>query len=349
MLKDDSIEDLDNIHIKKNIFNDFMSDSDSDIKSDIKSESSIKSESIEKQIKIIDNKQEIEIEIETVITKKVKIKREKKTEKIKKDRRDILNEKNLVTLFSEKIELLINGIKLINESELVINSETKYFLIGKNGCGKTTLLKYVYEKIKDTNDILMIEQDIFIESLTQTINDFILEANYTLYEKYKQMKILENKNELLDDEIDEYNKLSEYIYNHEWDKYEAESKKILNGLGFLNPNDPVHILSGGWRMRLAIGKALLRKPNILFMDEPTNHLDLEAVIWLTDYLLNYKKTIVITTHQIGLVNTLADYTWFVDDLNNNGQKLYTVRGGYSSYLQTVEQLLKEYTIKYEKF
>lgn len=339
----DSDKDLNNINVKKNIFNSFLSDSEDSELDD--SESDKKYKSTQKQIvENIDN-----IEISKPEVKIIKKDKQIKKDKIKKNRFDILNEKKLVTLFSEKIELLINGINLVNESDLVINSDTKYFLIGKNGCGKTTLLRYIYEKIKDTQDILMIEQDIYIESMTQTINDFILEANYILYEKYKQMKILENKNELSYDENDEYNDLSEYVYNHEWDKYEAESKKILNGLGFLNPNDPVHILSGGWRMRLAIGKALLKSPNILFMDEPTNHLDLEAVIWLTDYLLNYKKTIVITTHQIGLVNTLADYTWFIDDLNNSGQKLYTVRGGYANHLQTVEQLLKEHTIKYEKF
>jgi ATP-binding cassette subfamily F protein 1 len=342
------------INKKKSTF-DIFSDSDSDSDSNNITSQANKKQLIKqvdnKQInnhKQVDNKQINNHKQEDINIINSKIDKLKNTQNVKKDRRVILNEKNLTTLYNEKLELLINGKKLINESDITINSDTKYFLIGKNGCGKTTLLKYLYEKIKDNNDILMIDQDIFIES-DQTIKDFILDAKIELHNKYKRMLYFENKEELNDDESIEYNELSEYVYSNEWDKYEAESKKILDGLGFKNITNLVSILSGGWRMRLAIGKALLRKPNILFLDEPTNHLDLEAVIWLTDYLYNYKKTIVVITHQINMVNNLADYTWYIGNPNSKEPKLYTIRGGYNNYIKTIEQLKKEYNISYEKF
>ena len=256
---------------------------------------------------------------------------------------------NLTTYFSEKVEIIINSKKIINESDVVINSNTKYFLMGNNGVGKTTLLKYIYNKIKDKYDVLMLDQDIEIESDNQTINEFILEANNELYNNYKIMKLLETYEELNDIQNSLYESVSNYVYQNKWDSYEAESKKILHGLGFNNINSNVSLLSGGWRMRLALGKALLRSPQILFLDEPTNHLDLEAVIWLSDYLSGYKKSLVVITHQIGLVNNVADYTWFIGDLDYNGVKLYSIKGDYDKYLKTKEQLSKEANQKYEKF
>jgi ATP-binding cassette subfamily F protein 1 len=256
----------------------------------------------------------------------------------------------MTTIFSEDIEVSINGKKLINESHIVINSNTKYCVIGNNGCGKTTLMKYLFSKLEPITDILMIDQDIIIDSTEQTVSDFILNADPDLYQQYKKLVILESS-DLTDIQQEEYNKLSEYVYNiSSWDKYFSESKKILHGLGFDNNLDkPVSILSGGWRIRLALGKALLRLPTVLVLDEPSNHLDLNAVIWLSDYLTNYKKTLIVITHQIDLVETIADITWFVGNPELTGTKIYTVSGGYYSYIQMLEQLSTEVFNKYEKF
>ena len=242
------------------------------------------------------------------------------------------------TLYSDKIEVIINGKILINESDIVINSQSKYFIIGNNGCGKTTLLNNIYNKLHENIDILMLEQDIKVNNNQQEIYDFILEADSELYNSYKKMKSLEELEELTDEESILYNEVSEYIYSKKWDSYEAESKKILNGLGFTHINEKVSILSGGWRMRLALGRALLRNPTILMLDEPTNHLDLDAVIWLTDYLSTYKNTLIIVTHQIHFVNNIADTTWFIGNPELTGNKLYTVRGGYYQVQKTLDLL-----------
>lgn len=252
------------------------------------------------------------------------------------------------TYFSETINVKVNGKTLINDSDISINSNTKYFLVGNNGCGKTTLLNFIYEKLNKSNDILLIEQDIKIET-EQTIQEFILNANKELYESYRKYKELEDLNNLTDEQFEELQILQECLNQNNWFSFQAESKKILNGLGFLEPEKSVKLLSGGWRMRLALGKALLRKPKILLLDEPTNHLDLNAVIWLTDYLTEYKNTIIVVSHQIEFINDLADIIWFIGNPELVGNKLYKFKGNYYDYIKGLAQLNKEVNNKYEKF
>jgi ATP-binding cassette subfamily F protein 1 len=253
------------------------------------------------------------------------------------------------TLFSDDIEILIDGKILINKSHFVINEKTKYCIIGNNGCGKTTLINYLYNKIKEYEDILLLDQHIEIDNKDISVLEFILNANSKLYEIYNKSKELEEKDDLTDIETNMYNEFSEYLYVSEFDKYENEALKILNGLGFNDVNNRVINLSGGWKIRLALGRALLRKPNILILDEPTNHLDINASIWLYNYLENYKKTLIVITHQIYLVNNIADITYYIGNLKLNGNEIYTIRGDYDSYKQFVKNTKKEMDNEYNKF
>jgi ATP-binding cassette subfamily F protein 1 len=251
------------------------------------------------------------------------------------------------TYFSENTSVQINGKNLINDSELTINSNTKYFLVGYNGCGKTTLLNYIYSKLKETNDILLIEQDIKVES-EQNIYDFILDANKELHDKYNRFYSLEQIENPTDEEFNELTQIQEYLNQNNWYSFDADAKRILNGLGFIELENSVKLLSGGWRMRLALGKALLRKPQILLLDEPTNHLDLDAVIWLTDYLSEYKNTIIVVSHQIEFINDLADVIWYIGNPELTGSKLYKFKGNYTNYLKSLDLINKEVFNKYDK-
>ena len=264
--------------------------------------------------------------------------------------RNLPNKTNSIeTLFAENIEVHVGGKKIIEDSDISINNGTKYFILGSNGIGKTSLIKYIYDKIKLKIDTLMIDQDIQIESTEQTIYEFMLDADPILFETKKQLEQLEKIDVLNDEQLSKYNELSELLYSKEWDKYVAESSRIINGMGFTNPHNPVNILSGGKRMILAIAKALLRKPDILILDEPTNHLDLDMVIWLTNYLSTYKKTLIIITHQIGLVNSLSDVIWYIGNPELTGNKIYTIRGKYDKLLKFLEQTEKETNKNWEKF
>ena len=354
-----------------NINNEIESDSESESnkKNNVKiinryileseSESESDESKINKEIKL-DNKKD---NVLKVSEKNKKIQQEKGKEKVKNkynfeldkksktktlEQKTVANSTNsIITLYSENIEVTINNKILINNSDISINSGTKYFVLGQNGIGKTTLLKQIYIQLQNKLDVLMIDQDIEIKS-NEMINEFILNADPIIYEAKKKMDELEKKEELTEEESDEYNKLSEILYQKEWFKYEAESKRILYGLGFTNPEIPVNILSGGKRMILAIGKALLRKPDILMLDEPTNHLDLDVVIWLTNYLESYKKTLIVITHQIGLVNSVADIIWYVGNPELKGNKIYTIRGNYNKLLKFLEQSEKETLKNYDK-
>jgi len=110
------------------------------------------------------------------------------------------------TLFSDDIEILIDGKTLINKSHFVINEKTKYCVIGNNGCGKTTLINYLYNRIKEYEDILLLDQHIEIENKDISILEFILNANSKLYEIYNKSKELEEKEELSNIETNIYNK-----------------------------------------------------------------------------------------------------------------------------------------------
>lgn len=251
------------------------------------------------------------------------------------------------TLFHDNVELMVNGKTLINESELTINSNTKYFLVGHNGCGKTTLLNHIYSKLKDTTDILLIEQDIKITS-EQNIYDFILDADKVLHDthtEYEKLELIENPS---DEQFDNITQLQEYLTQHNWYTYQANAKKILDGLGFIDLENSVKNLSGGWRMRLALGKALLRKPSILLLDEPTNHLDLNAVIWLTNYLTEYKNTLIVVSHQIEFINNLVDIVWYIGNPELTGSKIYKFKGNYYDYLGGLDLIMKEVANKYDK-
>lgn len=252
-------------------------------------------------------------------------------------------------LYSELVDININSNILIESSNISIKEDTKYFILGQNGSGKTTLMKHIYNKLKDNIDILMIEQDIEIDNINQTIEEFILDANHELYSAYKQLSQLESQDELTDEDNILYESLSNLVYSNEWSKYESESKKILNGLGFTDYNILVKTLSGGKRMLLVLGRALLRKPKVLMLDEPTNHLDLNTVIWLNNYLESYNKTLIIITHQIELVNNLSDIIWYVGNLEQTHNKIYTVNGKYNNLLKFLDNTHKELTKNYDKF
>lgn len=325
---------LKNITINKSITNDDEK-YDEEIKENVNNKKLNKKQRIEQQTQTKQKKSQYKFDL---------------GECLKNTNNKLNNQQNsLTTLYSEDLEVMIGGKTLITTSNITINSGLKYFVLGQNGIGKTTLLKQIYKNLENKLDILMLDQDIQIESSSQTIEEFILHADPILYRAKKRMNELEELEEMGELEIDEYTGLSEIVVQKEWDKYEAESKRIIGGLGFEEPKLQVSILSGGKRMILAIGKALLRKPEILIFDEPTNHLDLDVVIWLTDYLAGYKKTLIIITHQIGLVNSLSNVIWYVGNPELTGNKVYTIRGNYSNLQKFLEDKEKETGKNYEKF
>ena len=243
----------------------------------------------------------------------------------------------MTTYISEsEVSIKIGTKVIIDRSSLVVNANTRYGLVGPNGCGKTSLLNYIHDKLPEYLKTYVVDQHITFDSPDQTVLDFMLRANQKIYNTNQQINELENIDELDDGQLEEYNNLTSSREYDDYERYLYQTTKILNGLGITDHSNQVSLYSGGWRMRLAIAKALITKPDVLIMDEPTNHLDLNAVIWLSNFLSKYDKTLIITSHQIDFINNFSNVIWYIGSPDYKEPKLYTIKGKDNLY----DKLLK---------
>jgi len=244
---------------------------------------------------------------------------------------------------------------LFNNTSLTINNGNKYALIGINGIGKTSLANFIFNKkdpgISEYLDMLYIYQEaelsdnsVIKEVLTSNIErETLLKTNTKLLEK------LSNEDEKIDITLlEDVQRNQEQLLSINYDKDESEVKKILSGLGFNDSEQqcPVRQFSGGWRMRISLAKALYLQPTLLILDEPTNHIDLEAVIWLTNYLSNWSKTLIFISHNIGFINEVSSHI-----IHCEAQRLNYYKGNYYHFKRIYEKDykkgVKEFT-QYEK-
>ena len=244
--------------------------------------------------------------------------------------------------------------KLFENCKLSISKSNIYGLIGHNGLGKSTLLKTI-ATIKNSNDnslkinTLYVEQEISLE-YEDNLNciDYILNSNYKLITCQNDLKILEEQ------EVEDYDLILEKMEELQniikfWDP-EREKIKIINillGLQFTKDdiyNKSLHNFSGGWQVRLSLVRALYLEPDILLLDEPTNNLDLNAIIWLSDYLNNLNRTVIIVSHNIGFLDDVCDYI-----LNIENNKLIQYKGNYSGFKINFEKKIREDDKKYNNY
>jgi ATP-binding cassette subfamily F protein 1 len=253
-----------------------------------------------------------------------------------------------------KFSLSIAGKNLFIDSPLTISPGNIYGLIGKNGCGKTSLLKQLaLNKLFSDSKIrvLYVEQE--LEMGEKNPVEFIFESNVKLAALSKEVDELDKllENEELEDE--EYEKLSEKqrALQTELSGYNKESdlgkiKSILIGLGFtrLSMEQSCLLFSGGWRMRISLARTLYLEPDLLLLDEPTNHLDLEAIIWLSNYMETWKGVAIIVSHNIGFLNDVCSHI-----LNIEHHKLVTYKGNYKMFKLSLKQKLKEEEKAYDAY
>lgn len=240
------------------------------------------------------------------------------------------------------VTVTFHGKPLLEDTQLVVNYGNRYGFIGPNGSGKSTVMKAIAARsipIPEAIDIYYLEGE-FEASDTVT-------ALQAVFEVQEEVKELEDEAKKLNDEMTEvgddeermndvqnrlqtvYEKLDDLDVN----TAEARASGILFGLGFTAKmqNMKTREFSGGWRMRIALARALFLKPEFLLLDEPTNHLDMEAVLWLEDYLSKWDKILFFVCHSQDFMNNVCTD---IVRLDPTYKKLRYYSGNYDTYVQT---------------
>jgi len=246
----------------------------------------------------------------------------------------------------EGLKVEFNAKALFDEVSYVINKKDRIGLTGKNGAGKSTMLKILAGIQTPTAGTISIPKDVTIGYLPQVM---ILSDNYTVMEEAEQafghikelQEDIQRMNQELADRTDyeseSYHKLIDR-FTHENERflmmggtnYQAEIERTLAGLGFSREDlsRPTSEFSGGWRMRIELAKLLLRKPDVLLLDEPTNHLDIESIQWLENFLATRCNAVVLVSHDRAFLDGVTTRT-----IEINCGKIYDYKVPYSRYVE----------------
>ena len=249
------------------------------------------------------------------------------------------------------LSVSFGGTYLFEEVTFRLGSGDRVGLVGKNGAGKSTMLKILAGDFKPDSGQIATEKEVKMGFLRQDI-DFdhgrtVLEEAYEAFTEIKAVeKKLEKINQQLvsrtDYESEAYSQIIEDLsdYTHRFEllggyNYVGDTEKILLGLGFKREdfNNQTDTFSGGWRMRIELAKLLLQSNDILLLDEPTNHLDIESIIWLEGFLRNFPGVVVIVSHDKMFLDNVTNRT-----IEISLGKAYDYNKPYSQYLVLREEI-----------
>ncbi len=262
----------------------------------------------------------------------------------------------------EKISKIYPTGQVLKDVSWEIKNGERIGLVGVNGAGKSTQLKIIAGLEEATDGSLISEGDPSIAYLKQEFDvDFTRTVREELFEAFKEASDLLHNQKLIQDNMDSElaSKDSDYLDSlikelsviqskfESINGYDLESKveKLLPTIGF-NQNEGDKLVgdfSGGWQMRIALGKILLQSPDLLLLDEPTNHLDLDTIEWLENYLLNQKVAMVIVSHDRSFLDKVCTRI-----VNTERGQSKSYLGNYTSYLQQRDFELESKKVAYEK-
>lgn len=241
-----------------------------------------------------------------------------------------------------------NEIPVLRNVSFHIEDYDKAAIVGINGAGKTTLLRIIMGELSADEGIVTVSRDKTIGYLSQheavsgdnTIYDELLSVKQELIDLEQKMRAVELQmktasGDALQQLMNAYTNLTHDFETGGGYAYRSELTGVLKGLGFQEEEfgRSVSTLSGGQKTRVALGKLLLLKPDLIILDEPTNHLDMSSITWLETYLLNYRGAVIIVSHDRYFLDRIANK---VIELDNTRATVFT--GNYSDYAARKEAL-----------
>lgn len=259
----------------------------------------------------------------------------------------------------QNLSVEFNSTALFSGVNFVINKRDKIALVGKNGAGKSTMLKIIAGLQEPTGGVVAAQKDITIGYLPQqmilTDERSVVEEVRTVFGKLDEMKAslarmntelaerTDYESESYAELIDRISNLSDLVQMEESENGEAELEKTLLGLGFVRSDFDRNTseFSGGWRMRIELAKLLLMRPDVLLLDEPTNHLDIESIQWLETFLKQKANVVVLVSHDRAFIDNVTNRA-----LEISCGKVYDYQVNYSKYVvlhqERIEQQMRAY-------
>lgn len=259
----------------------------------------------------------------------------------------------------QNLSVEFNSTALFSGVNFVINKRDKIALVGKNGAGKSTMLKIIAGLQEPTDGVVAAQKDITIGYLPQqmilTDERSVVEEVRTVFGKLDEMKAslarmntelaerTDYESESYAELIDRISNMSDLVQMEESENGEAELEKTLLGLGFVRSDFDRNTseFSGGWRMRIELAKLLLMRPDVLLLDEPTNHLDIESIQWLETFLKQKANVVVLVSHDRAFIDNVTNRT-----LEISCGKVYDYQVNYSKYVvlhqERIEQQMRAY-------
>lgn len=254
----------------------------------------------------------------------------------------------------EGLSVEFGGNPLFDDITYVINKKDRIALVGKNGAGKSTMLKIIAGLQQPTSGMVNIPKDMTIGYLPQQmqISDsrtVMKEAEQAFAHIFELRSRIDRMNRELSDRTDydsqDYHDLIERVTDANEQltmigaaNYQAEIEKTLMGLGFVREDfdRPTSEFSGGWRMRIELAKLLLQRPDVLLLDEPTNHLDIESIQWLENFLATRANAVVLVSHDRAFIDAVTTRT-----IEISLGRIYDYKVNYSKYVQLRAERLEQ--------
>ncbi|MBT8244019.1 MAG: ATP-binding cassette domain-containing protein [Winogradskyella sp.] len=249
------------------------------------------------------------------------------------------------------LSIAFQGEYLFEDITFKLGNGDRIGLIGKNGAGKSTMLRILSKEQEANTGQIAADKDLKIGFLKQDIDfDFGKTVLEESYEAFKEIKACEKQLEDINTQLAERTDYESESYNqlmidlneiqHQYEilggyNYQGETEKILQGLGFKREdfNKLTDTFSGGWRMRIELAKLLLQNNDLLLLDEPTNHLDIESIIWLENFLKNYSGAVVIVSHDKMFLDNVTNRT-----IEISLGRIYDYNKPYTKFLALREEI-----------